>query len=456
MRFAINFLLGVLLLMTLMLSVPSHAQQCEFGFKPDGTCRNVCEFLHAKAGARTMSWDAYIWGQDPKAACIGDGLENRCAMSIAGSQACTGIGEDGSTIVGTRCTGKWKFTGQICNGPDFSGGTVPTPPEPKPDPTPPPIPDNDHTSIPIISVVGFGTLGAQIAGGDNAINNQIRRGWERLSSVAYAGLTQDQKQHEQTRKDAVQIGSTLSMMTNSISNLNTFISTQKQTPWTKETLKELIDGIKVISDCVKGTDNNNGSGDGSNGSNNSGGSTNATKPACAGLSGGGSGNSSGGGSGGGFDDTNIVNKLSSIEEASFMNGGSLFRGFNNLGMGIGELRESINKIKKSGKTFKAPEKPTFKTPFKDGVEGLKTEIEQLEKDIEEKLTKSPLKMGTMHFNGGSYRGTQFDLDHHGHRISVGFNFLDRIAPHIDLIKGVIIFLATLMAAIIVLSSGRNS
>ncbi|WCP70332.1 hypothetical protein LYZ37_23175 (plasmid) [Vibrio tubiashii] len=443
MRFAINFLLGVLLLMTLMLSVPSHAQQCEFGFKPDGTCRNVCEFLHAKAGTRTMSWDAYIWGQDPKAACVGDSLENRCGMAPAGSQACVGVGENGSTIVGTRCTGKWKFTGQICNGPDFSGGTVPSLPDPDPEPTPPPIPDNNHTSIPNISVVGFGTLGAQIKGGHNAINNQIQRGWERLENVSYAGLTQDQKQHDQIHRDMVQMGSTLSMLTSSVSNLSTVMSTKKETPWTKETLKELIDGIKVISDCVKGTDNNNGSGDGSNNSGDE-----ANKPACSGLKGGGSGD--------GTDMSETNRKLDDIAEATRMNGGSIFRVGGTLGMGLGDIWDGIDKIRKSGKSFKTPEKPTFKTPFKDGVEGLKTEIEQLEKDIEDKLTKSPLKMGTMHFNGGSYRGTQFDLDHHGHRISVGFNFLDRIAPHIDLIKGVIIFLATLMAAIIVLSSGRNS
>ncbi|MDC5855732.1 hypothetical protein OPW40_16710, partial [Vibrio europaeus] len=102
MRFAINFLLGVLLLMTLMLSVPSHAKEgCDFGLNPDGTCRNACEFLGDKSATRTMSWDAYIWGQDPKAACIGDTLGIRCGMAVGGIQACMGIGEDGSTIVGT-------------------------------------------------------------------------------------------------------------------------------------------------------------------------------------------------------------------------------------------------------------------------------------------------------------------------------------------------------------------
>ncbi|WCP70105.1 hypothetical protein LYZ37_19065 [Vibrio tubiashii] len=439
MRFAINFLLGVLLLMTLMLSVPSHAQQCEFGFKPDGTCRNVCEYLSAQSGTRTMSWDAYIWGQDPKAACVGDGLENRCAMSVAGSQACVGLGENGSTIVGTRCTGKWKYTGATCSGPDFSGGTVPSVPDPDPEPKPPPIPDNNHTSIPNISVVGFGTLGAQIKGGHNAINNQIQRGWERLENVAYAGLTQDQKQHDQIHRDMVQTGSTLSMLTSSVSNLTAVMSTRKQTPWTEKTLKELIDGIKILSDCTKTGKIID--------------PTNGTETPCIGS---GNGSGSGGGGNGGTDLTTTNKHLSEISDMTGLTTGRIFGLQRSNEMMSNWIGETLEGIKDSGKKFTKPAKPEFKTPFKDGVEGLKTEITQLEKDIETKLAQSPLKMGTMNFSSGSYKGTQFDLDHHGHRISVGFNLLNTLAPHLDLIKGVIIFIATLMAAFIVLSSGRNS
>ncbi|MDC5825848.1 hypothetical protein OPW36_14125 [Vibrio europaeus] len=62
----------------------------------------------------------------------------------------------------------------------------------------------------------------------------------------------------------------------------------------------------------------------------------------------------------------------------------------------------------------------------------------------------------MHFNGGSYQGTDFVLDNHGRQLSVGFNFLTTINPHIDLIKGVILLLAFLAGAVIILSSGRSS
>ncbi|WP_425665743.1 hypothetical protein ACPUEJ_07490 [Vibrio tubiashii] len=449
MRFAINFLLGVLLLMTLMLSVPSHAQQCEFGFKPDGTCRNACEYLGAQSGTRTMSWDAYIWGQDPKAACVGDSLGIRCGMAVGGSQACVGLGENGSTIVGTRCTGKWKYTGATCSGPDFSGGTVPSVPDPDPEPKPPPIPDNNHTSIPNISVVGFGTLGAQIKGGHNAINNQIQRGWERLENVSYAGLTQDQKQHDQIHRDMVQIGSTLSMLTSSVSDLSTVMSTKKETPWTEATLKELIDGIKILSDCTKngkiidptnnqeipcvGSGNGSGSGGGSSG-----------------------GGSSGGGGSGGTDMTVTNEKLGEINEAIRENGEFLPMMFGTVAAFLGDIDGGIKSIKTSGKSFQTPEKPTFKTPFKDGLTTLQTEIEELNKEIETKLSKSPINMGSMHFNGGSYRGTDFVLDNHGQKISVGFNFLSTINPHIDLIKGVILLLAFLAGAVIILSSGRSS
>ncbi|MDC5706411.1 hypothetical protein OPW02_17665 [Vibrio europaeus] len=439
MRFAINFLLGVLLLMTLMLSVPSHAKEgCDFGLKPDGTCRNACEFLGDKAATRTMSWDAYIWGQDPKAACIGDTLGIRCGMAVAGSQICVGVGENGSTIVGTRCTGKWKFTGATCSGSDFSGGTVPSVPDPDPEPTPPPIPDNDHTSIPIISVVGFGTLGAQIAGGDNAINNQIKRGWGRLESLGYAQMTADQKQHDQIHRNMVQTGSTLSMLTSSVSNLSTVMSTKKETPWTEKTLKELIDGIKILSDCTKNGKIID--------------PTNGTEIPCTGS---GSGGSSGGGDNGSGNGTDNE-LLSQINDATGLTAGRVFGLQRSNEMMSNWIGETLEGMRYSDKTFTKPAKPEFKTPFKDGLTTLQTEIEELNKEIETKLSKSPINMGSMHFNGGSYQGTDFVLDNHGQQISVGFNFLSTINPHIDLIKGVILLLAFLAGAVIILSSGRSS
>ncbi|MDC5813104.1 hypothetical protein OPW07_25640 [Vibrio europaeus] len=441
MRFAINFLLGVLILITLMLSVPSHAKEgCDFGLNPDGTCRDVCQFYQSNSATRTLRWFAYIYGPDVKNACFGSYKGTRCGLNLGGSTACVGVGDNGEILPDTSCVAKFTYTGSTCTAPDFSGGTVPKPPTPDPDPEKPKPPtDNTQTTVRPVSVVGFGTLGSQIYGAQNAINNQIARGWGRLEDLGHAQMTQDKKQNDRMNKLMVDMGSTVGMVASGISDLKQQVALQKQTPWTEKTLKELIDGIKILSDCTKTGKIID--------------PTNGTETPCIGSS---NGSGSGGGGNGGTDLTTTNKHLSEISDMTGLTTGRIFGLQRSNEMMSNWIGETLEGIKDSGKKFTKPAKPEFKTPFKDGVEGLKTEITQLEKDIETKLSQSPLKMGTMHFSSGSYKGTQFDLDHHGHRISVGFNLLNTLAPHLDLIKGVIIFIATLTAAFIVLSSGRNS
>ncbi|MEX0336424.1 hypothetical protein [Vibrio tubiashii] len=439
MRFAINFLLGVLLCMTLLLSVSvSASEACEFGVKPDGSCKNACEYLHGRGAMRTLRWDAYIWGQDPKQGCIGDNLELRCRVIASGSQVCVGVGANGSTIVGTSCSGRWKYSGETCSDAEFSGGTIPSTPDPDPDPPKPPVPDESILQVPNLTVTGFSSLGSQIRAGDKAIQSQIRSDMHRSNVLGTMQTKYALDYYSNSTRLMVDTGSTIGLVADGVSALNQTLATQKQTPWTEKTLKELIDGISILSDCTK---------DGKIID-----PTTGAETPCVGS---GSGGNSGSGDNGSGNGTNN-DLLSQINDATGLTAGRVFGLQRSNEMNLEWIGETLEGMRYSDKTFTKPAKPEFKTPFKDGVEGLKTEITQLEKDIETKLSQSPLKMGTMNFSSGSYKGTQFDLDHHGHRISVGFNLLNTLAPHIDLIKGVIIFIATLTVAFIVLSSGRNS
>lgn len=445
MRFAINFLLGVLFLMTLMLSVPSHAEEgCDFGLNPDGTCRDVCQFYQSNSATRTLRWFAYIYGPDVKNACFGSYKGTRCGLNVSGSTACVGVGDNGAILPDTSCVAKFTYTGSTCTAPDFSGGTIPKPPTPDPDPEKPKPPtDNSQTTVRPVSVVGFGTLGSQIYGAQNAINNQIARGYGRLEDLGHAQMTQDKKQNDRMNKLMVDMGSTVGMVASGIGDLKQQVALQKE-PWSEASIKGMMDHLQNLNTYLfrvkQDTDWQ----------------ARLQRDTKKAITKGFEDLSSKIGSGGGTDMTETNTKLDSVVEASRMNGGAIFRAANNLGMGIGELGKKIDKITKSGKSFKTPEKPTFKTPFKDGLTTLQTEIEELNKEIETKLSKSPINMGSMHFNGGSYQGTDFVLDNHGQQISVGFNFLSTINPHIDLIKGVILLLAFLAGAVIILSSGRSS
>jgi len=123
---------------------------------------------------------------------------------------------------------------------------------------------------------------------------------------------------------------------------------------------------------------------------------------------------------------------------------------------LNAIRNAIESLKTSGKTFKEPEAPELTDKLKDGLSGLEKDIKDIESDIETRLSKSPFNMGEMHFNNGSYKGSHFVLDNHGRNVSVDFSLMEKIGPHIDLIRGVIILVATLIGALIVLSSGRVS
>lgn len=87
----------------------------------------------------------------------------------------------------------------------------------------------------------------------------------------------------------------------------------------------------------------------------------------------------------------------------------------------------------------------------DSIDGIKGEIEVLEQDLKNLLQKSPINMGQMNFQQGSYTPESFVLK--GQQVS--FNLFGILNADKNMIQSVIIFLAFLTAAFIILSSGRS-
>lgn len=383
---------------------PTDVTGCDFGYNPDGSCRTSCEYLNSQSATRRLTWNAYIYGDDVKGACYGSHDATRCTLNLSGSTACVGVGENAEITPSTTCSADFAYSGASCTDSPFYGGTppeTPTDPDNPDDPDSPDTPDDgvtDYIHVKTLSVDGFQGLASQLSHGHNQINKQLSKNSSARFNEHNLVMAQDKSHYEK-------IEPLFASMDSHLSN----IATKAETPWTQQTLDELIEGINIIKDCAQG-------GEG-----------------CA----------------EGFDDTNIVNKLTAIEDMAWENVGATYEAANNVSNGFDELL-------RTGRRFAAPEKPIFNTPFKDGVSVLEAEIVALNQELETKLSQSPVKLGAMNFQGGGYNGINLSLDVHGRPMSVGFNLLDTINPHLDLIRGVIIFIALLAGAVIILSSGRSS
>ena len=119
--------------------------------------------------------------------------------------------------------------------------------------------------------------------------------------------------------------------------------------------------------------------------------------------------------------------------------------------GLGEKLDGI--INGNGNVFSAPSSGGWSagTSIGDGVTGIESDIEALQGEFEQLVKNPPMLMGAADFNGGSYDGISFDV--RGQRVS--FNLFGLLGNNINLINSIIIFIATLMAAFIILSAGRN-
>ncbi|MCY9803347.1 hypothetical protein OTK51_07860 [Vibrio scophthalmi] len=127
-----------------------------------------------------------------------------------------------------------------------------------------------------------------------------------------------------------------------------------------------------------------------------------------------------------------------------------------LGKDLEGISDKLDKLTGNGATFKKPTDGTWNgTILGESIATLESEIVTAKEELSDLLTNSPLKLGQMDFKDGDYSGTTFTLTRPDWSVDVGFNLFTMLGVHLDLIRNVIIFVATLTAAYILLSSGRE-
>lgn len=395
---------------------PTDVTGCDFGYNPDGSCRTSCEYLNSQSATRRLTWNAYIYGDDVTGACFGSHDATRCTLNLSGSTACVDVGDNAEITPNTTCSADFSYSGASCTDSPFYGGT---PPETPTDPDNPDDSSNtgddvtDYIHVKTLSVDGFESLASQLSHGHNQINKQLSKNSSARFNEHNLAMAQDKSHYEK-------IEPLFASMDSHLSN----IRAKPDSPWTQETLDQLIEGINILKDCAQGSENCKDSSD------------NGEEPS-----------------------DNDENWSSLLTDVSY-----LANNFSRIETAIGNqtysqnnhLSRLLDHYLNTGDSFSAPSAPDFETPFKDGVSALEAEIVELNQELETKLSQSPVKLGSMNFQGGGYNGINLSLDVHGRPMSVGFNLLDTINPHLDLIRGVIIFIALLAGAVIILSSGRSS
>ncbi|OQQ00552.1 hypothetical protein BK412_21815 [Vibrio campbellii] len=156
----------------------------------------------------------------------------------------------------------------------------------------------------------------------------------------------------------------------------------------------------------------------------------------------GSGDDSDGGSQSG-DNSDVVNKLGELGQQ--------------LGTSLDGIQEAIDGLDNGG-VFDVP--PTGSgwangTEIGEAVDGLIDDIDKLKSNLKDMQSKSPISLGKMNFNDGNYSGETFRLSRDSWNVDVQFNLFNTLGTNTGSIRNVIIFAAMLMAAFIILSSGRK-
>ena len=95
------------------------------------------------------------------------------------------------------------------------------------------------------------------------------------------------------------------------------------------------------------------------------------------------------------------------------------------------------------------------TEIGEAVDGLIDDIDKLKSNLKDMQSKSPISLGKMNFNDGNYSGETFRLSRDSWNVDVQFNLFNTLGTNTGSIRNVIIFAAMLMAAFIILSSGRK-
>ncbi|OBT30899.1 hypothetical protein [Vibrio splendidus] len=109
-------------LLLVFVAFNSNALQCGAGeVEVDGVCVSSCKILEGTG--KNLTWDAYIWGDNPRSYCIGDRSTGAACRMTAGSVSIS--------VEGNKWTNKFTYTGSTCAFDEinrFSGDT----PEPFP------------------------------------------------------------------------------------------------------------------------------------------------------------------------------------------------------------------------------------------------------------------------------------------------------------------------------------
>ncbi|MCK8086868.1 hypothetical protein [Vibrio sp. 1CM8B] len=109
-------------LLLVLVAFNSNALQCGAGqVEVEGVCVSSCKILEGTG--KNLTWDAYIWGDNPRSYCIGDRSTGAACRMTAGSVSIS--------VEGNKWTNKFTYTGSTCAFDEinrFSGDT----PEPFP------------------------------------------------------------------------------------------------------------------------------------------------------------------------------------------------------------------------------------------------------------------------------------------------------------------------------------
>ncbi|MFL9756583.1 hypothetical protein BCV26_008705 [Vibrio cyclitrophicus] len=127
------------------------------------------------------------------------------------------------------------------------------------------------------------------------------------------------------------------------------------------------------------------------------------------------------------------------------------------GLTKAQLQDTLQSFFGKSGSFAAPDNGdgyVGNTVLSNSIGLIEAEVEQLEKTLESTIKQSPLKLGQMSFSDGSYESTTFSLSRWD--VDVGFNLFSSLgSANTNMIRTVILFLATLLAGFILLSSGRS-
>lgn len=499
MRYMTNLLLTLLFLMVVYLAFFSSralASDCDFGEALDGSCLSACQYLANSGVTRSLTWNAYIYGDGVKQACFGSS-PNACLMDGFGSEICVNT-VDGKIQPSTTCSRQFRHVPTSCpRGGSFIGGNIPD------DIEPPPVEDHrifkptPHKSdSQVINHIAenlpdaFQSLDSRLeknrhsleknrellVGTQNLINstNQNLR-TEMIKDAAVMNsisnrVTQVIELVEDVDADLIDstqsiiasgAANTLQLSNQMTSNTQELKDSQhdiwmhvmgingnisKQTVALRDLKNDLTDEIRMVGVDTRAIELDTRDIQGK------------LRKVLYELK------KSGNGSNPNVDLSSVNSRLDALG-SSQMGAYQLLMGITQSTNGLSRKMTSleskfdstVDEITNPSQSFNSPiEKPFVGGVFSDEIVSIKKEIKDLETQMLEKMNKPLIGMGEMNFNTGTYTDETFVITRGGQDISIGFNLFDTLGDNVTLIKAVILLVASLIAITIIMTSGRRS